>query len=95
MGLLGKNLETEMKVSPEAMVEFKRYRKKATTAAIINGTGHGLLIGGLIADDNGTQTGLYIGGLVAVGVSVGFAIPAGNSLRRSVWLRNRDALLVP
>lgn len=92
VGFFGKNLKKEMEVSPNAVIEYKRYEKKRNTALVIYSIGLATVISGLVVDDNNLRNGLLIGGAGVTIVSFVISDKADESFEKAVWIRNGEIL---
>ena len=92
-GFMRNKLGGELQVSPDAVVEFDRYRKKYMIGYTLVLAGTGMLLGSIFSENSSAQIGLGVG--AAVGILTGTAVRsrASDHLQKSVWLYNRDAVL--
>jgi hypothetical protein len=94
LGLFSQHLKKEMKVSPEAVIEFRRYEKKRNWGMVFIAAGAGSYLTGLALDSASDEVrgGLLIGGLGLTLTSVPFGIQSMNSYHKAIWLRNGAVL---
>ena len=77
-------------MSPNAVVEFQKYRKNTLIA-----TGFSLVGAGLIIATPSLRNNQEIVLLTGLGMAIGSGIlfrDAGNNLNKSIWWYNRDIL---
>ena len=99
IGFFSSNLGKELKSNTNAYAEFKKYKKNRNLSSL-------LVIGGLTSfligsssilsaneEPINTEIGLMLGGLAAYVVAIPFAVKAGKSYHKSVWIYNGDLLL--
>lgn len=93
LGLFSANLGQEMKVSPHALGEWKKYENYRTWAIVTSIVGLGLTVRSITINNNDTlRDGLLISGLGASIASFTFGLKARNQINKAVWTRNRDIL---
>lgn len=89
-----RRLKTEMSGSPDALFEFKKYRKQETFAKIGFAAGTGLIVASFFERRRHYSTSSYIyAGVAVVAVSIPLHLGANKHLGRAVWYYNRDILL--
>ncbi|MEO6347320.1 MAG: hypothetical protein ABIO60_05355 [Aquaticitalea sp.] len=92
IGFLGQKLKKEMTVSPNAVMEFKKYDQKRKAVLIMSSVALALYGTGLLMDKESTQTGLFIGGLGLSLVSIPLSSSSEKNLQKAIWIRNGDIL---
>ncbi|MEM0994583.1 MAG: hypothetical protein AAF847_16310 [Bacteroidota bacterium] len=89
-GFFGNNYKQAIAVSPNAVVEFKKYRTNTLIGTGLSVVSAVLILSTVNANENADI--LFLSGLgVAVGSGIFFR-DAGNNLNKSVWWYNRDIL---
>lgn len=93
IGFFGERLKKEMEVSPNAVIEYKKFSNKRNVSLALVGVGMAAMIGGLVNyDENDPNNGLLVGGYVSVlGGSI-FALSSQRHRSKAIWIRNRDVL---
>ncbi len=94
LGLFSKNLRKEMAVSPEAVIEFKRYEKKRNLglAFLAAGLGGYMTATALNSASNEVRGGIMFGSLGFMIASVPFNFQSIKSYNKAIWLRNGAVL---
>lgn len=88
-GFFNKHLKEEMKVSPEALIEFEKYQNNSKTFLILYIVGIGSVVGAVLSEDNPIlRTGLGLAGIGFISVSVSFGRKSSNSFQIAIWIRN-------
>jgi hypothetical protein len=94
LGLFNKSLKKEMEISPNAMLEYKRYVKNRNFAYAAYFFGIGAYAAGLLVDSENQPLKdlLKTGGLGMIAGSFYFAIGTSKHLNKAIWLRNGEIL---
>ncbi len=92
IGIIGEVIKHDMMVSPDAMIEFKKYQKQRKWSLVLAGLQLVTQVAAYSTRDKSWRRGLLIGsGAVAI-VSIPFYIGSQRNLNKAVWIRNRDVL---
>ncbi|MEM8527300.1 MAG: hypothetical protein AAGG68_21850 [Bacteroidota bacterium] len=89
--IMAARLEKELEVSPNAIVEFKRYRTTKLIALGLGVVGFGLQMYS-VYNESGFNDGLYSISLAGLITSGFMSLNAKNKLQKSIWLYNQDIL---
>lgn len=92
LGFFHSRLKKEMQISPDAMLEFRKYERKRNAFIGTYAIGSALLISNLFVKNANTQRVLLGASLGVMVISIPFSIQSGNHLNRAVWIRNGDVL---
>lgn len=92
LGFFHSRLKKEMQISPDAMLEFRKYERKRNTFIATYAVGSGLLISNLFVKKPSTQKVLLGAGIGVMVISLPFSIQSGNHLQKALWIRNGDVL---
>lgn len=90
VGFYAYRLQNELEVSPNAVMELKKYRRNSLIASGLGVLGGILFVNALNVNDN--ELAWIVGGLGAGIASGVLSVNAGNSLQKSIWWYNRDIL---
>ena len=94
LGFFSKNLKKELEVSPDAVIEFKKYRKHIKNALIFNLVGAGFAATSTLfkRDDYLGRGGFLVVGVGFVAVGFQQSVKSMNSYQKAIWLRNGEVL---
>jgi hypothetical protein len=95
LGMFGGGLTNEMKVSPDAMVIFKKYQKQKVWSFVCAGLQMATEIAAFSTPNRSRRTALQIGGGVISIVSVPLYFGSTKNLNKAVWIRNEKVLKWP
>ena len=93
-GFLFKNLKKQMEVSPQAVIEFKKYEKNRNAAIVLSTVslvGYLYALPRIIINNNNTN-GVVLGAIGVSLISIPFSLKSANHFHKAIWLRNGDAL---
>lgn len=98
IGFFANQLGKELKSSPNAYAEFKKFKKNRNIGSLLALGGIAAIYGAGMGveeaeDISVLRTGIMIGGLAAAVISIPFSVKAGKSFHKSVWIYNGDLLL--
>lgn len=98
IGFFSNLLGKELKSSPNAYAEFKKFKKNRNISSLLLLGGFAVAIGAASGVEEGEdisnlRTGLFIGGLSAAIVSIPFTRKAIKNYHKSIWVYNGDLLL--
>jgi hypothetical protein len=92
LGFFHSRLKKEMQISPDAMLEFRKYERKRNAFIATYAVGSALLISNVFVKSANTQRVLLGAGIGVMVISLPFSIQSGNHLQKAVWIRNGDVL---
>jgi hypothetical protein len=99
MGFFAENLRKELNDFPDSKLYFEKYQKSRKVSALLSLTGGLMVIAGAISRPRTTEpalsNGLFIGGVVFMGTSIPFGFKANKQIRKSIFLYNKQKLLLP
>ena len=91
-GFFDVKLKNEMEISPNAVIEFKKYQKKRNIALILSTLGLVTITAAIDPNNANTSPSLVVIGLGAALVAIPFSVKATNHFHKSIWIRNGDIL---
>ena len=91
-GFFFKNLKEEMKISPNAVIEYQKFEDKRNTSLLLSGAAvAGILVAPFVKDEN-IRNGMFLGSLGLSIISIPISFKSANHFHKSIWIRNGDAL---
>ena len=90
-GFLSRNLKQEMKISPNALMEYKKFERNRNIGLVISSIGIAVLSTSIYYRQRDISVTPYI----AVGLSLAsipFSVVSINHLHKAIWIRNGDVL---
>ena len=99
MGFFAENLRKELNDFPDSKMYFEKFQKSRKVSALLSLTGGLMVIAGAITRPRTTEpalsNGLFIGGVAFMGASIPIGFKANKRLRKSIFLYNRQKLVLP
>lgn len=88
-----RDLKNEIRFSPDAIDQYKEYRRdyRFLRGTIIASTG--LLVAAILVKDQKVRVGLLAGSIIATTISIPIRYKSSIHLGKAIWLHNRDVLL--
>jgi hypothetical protein len=91
-----RNLEKEFTPNSEAFELYKSYKSDSRKSSYYSLIGISISAVGIIIGDKNPAVGIglvFVGGF-SIGVSLGTGVKADKKMRKAIWLRNKDVLLL-